>query len=444
MPNKFSLGVLQTFGDPYWFEDTYPENVGDWRTGQHFVDLARQLEQAKLDFSFFLDIQSVVRSADGSMDAALKVASPLSDPMYLMPLLAQATEHIGLISTASTTFYPPFMLARAFSTLDSVSGGRIGWNIVTSYEEGEALNYGLTEVPEHDERYDRADEFVELTRKLWESWEPEAVVRDLETRTYTDGSKVHSVDHVGKYFRSRGPLPTGRSPQGVPFLAQAGASPRGRDFAAKHAELTFVNSAGISIDDLRATREDLRERASKHGRNPDDLNVTYSVLLKFLPDDFDQSKPLPVPEQEFDFAMLAMSQTLNTDLSQFPLDEPFPVDTPPTGLLSMFEDFVAASRRGLTLRDAVIQTFVGADPQQPAKDAPGFHGTPEQVADKIIEFMDQIGGDGVMLTGDIGYGAEFQERFAERFMPRLREAGVVRSHYLEGATLRESMRALRG
>ncbi|HWI22943.1 MAG TPA: NtaA/DmoA family FMN-dependent monooxygenase [Baekduia sp.] len=444
MANKFSLGILDAFTDPYWVEDTYPDGVGDWRTGQYYVDFVRQLEEAKVDFLFFLDIQAVVRGADGSMDAALKVGSPMLDPMYLMPLLARATKHIGLISTASTTFYPPFMLARAFSTLDSISGGRIGWNIVTSYEEGEALNYGLTEVPEHDERYERADEFVELTRKLWESWEPEAVIRDVETHTYTDGSKVHSVDHVGRYFRSRGPLPTGRSPQGVPFLAQAGASPRGRDFASKHGELTFVNSAGVPIDDLRAIREDLRARARKQGRNPDELNVTYSVLQRFLPDDFDQNEPLAVSEREYEGALHMMSQSLNTDLSQFAADKPFPVDTPPTGLLSMFEDFVAASKRGLTLREAVIETFVGVDPNQPAKDAPGFHGTPEQVADKIIEFMDQVGGDGVMLTGRTGSGPEFQEQFVERFMPRLREAGVVRSDYVEGATLRESMRALRG
>lgn len=443
MSKKFSVGILNAFRDPYWDEGSYPVGEPDWSTGHHFLEYARQLEAAKVDYLFFLDTQAVVRRKDGSMDSSLKVRPPTPDPMCLLPVLAHGTEHIGLISTASTTFYPPFLLARALSTLDSMSGGRIGWNIVTSYEEGEMLNYGLREVPEPEERYERADEFLALTRKLWESWEPGAVLRDLETRTYTDASKVHSVDHVGKYFRSRGPLVTQRSPQGVPYLAQAGASPRGRDFAAKHAELTFVSSGGVSTDDLRATRDDLRDRARRHGRDPDDLNVTFSVPLRFLDDDFDQSKPVPVPDHEFALFLNAMSQTLNTDLSQFPADKPFPVDTPPAGVQSMFESFVGASKRGLTLRDAVIEQCLGVDPKQPAKAAPGFHGTPEQVADKVIEFMDQVGGDGVMLHGNTGFGAQFEERFAKRFMPRLRDAGVVRSDYIDGATLRENMQGLR-
>ncbi|HWH25131.1 MAG TPA: NtaA/DmoA family FMN-dependent monooxygenase [Pseudolysinimonas sp.] len=443
MTKKFSIGTLQQFSDPYWGRADYPADAPDWTTGQSFIDQARQLEEAKFDYVFFLDVQAVVRDTQGSMEAALKVASTAPDPMYLLPLLAQATRHIGLIATASTTFYSPFMLARAFSTLDSIARGRVGWNIVTSYEEHEAKNYGLTETLPHAERYERADEFVEVARKLWESWEPDAVIRDLETMTYTDASRVHSVDHVGKYFRSQGPLVTSPSPQRVPFLAQAGASPRGRDFAAKHAELTFVNSAGVSTDDLKAARDDIRARAVSAGRNPDDINVTFSFLQQFLPDDFDQSLPVPISQQAYEFALLAMCQTLNLDLTAFPADEPFPVDTPPSGVTSMFENMIGASKRGLTLREAVTEQFVGVDPKMPARDAPGFHGTPEQVADKALEFMDAVGGDGIMLTGDIGSGDAFTERVTERFMPRLRAGGAIREDYVDGMTLRESMKSLR-
>lgn len=442
MTAKFSIGVLQSFTDLYWYEDSYPVDAPDWRKGHPHVELARQFEAANFDYIFYLDSQGVMRGADGSMEAALKSMPPSHDPMLLLPILAQATSKIGLVATASTTYYPPFLLARAFNTIDNLSGGRAGWNIVTSIATSEAQNFGLDDVMDHDERYARADEFVDLTCRLWEAWEAGAEIRDERTLTYTDAAMVHSIDHAGRYFKSRGPLPASRSPQVIPYLAQAGASPAGREFAAKHAELTFVSSSGLSYEEMRLVRDDLRERTRRHGRNPDDLNVTFGITQRFLPDDFDQNLPVPVSDREYENAEAIMSISLNTDLSKFDRDKPFPADTPPAGIVSFFAAFVKASERGLTMREAVLEQYLGVDPHTPAAQAPGYHGTPEQIAAKVIETMEQVGGDGVMLVGPVGRGPVVEERLG-RFAAVLRHAGVVRSNYSDGDTFRDRMRALR-
>ncbi|HWI22994.1 MAG TPA: NtaA/DmoA family FMN-dependent monooxygenase [Baekduia sp.] len=431
----FALGILQSFTPPAWLASDDRLHGGDWWDGDYYVETTKRLEDAEFDFVFYHDTLAVQRRSDGSMDAALRWAAtaPAHDPLCLLPVLGRATDRIGLLGTASTTFSNPYQVARTFSTLDSLTRGRIGWNIVTSFEGDAAANFGLDVLPDHSERYDRADEFVEVTKKLWNAWEEGAVIADLESDTYVDASKVHSVDHVGKHFRSRGPLNTQRSPQVVPFLAQAGASPRGRDFAAKHAEFVFA-VPGIDVDAAREIREDLRRRAELAGRDPDDLMVVFGCNVAFEPDDWDPEVPVPVTDAQFYSQLEWWSASINFDLATLPLDEPIPADLPGAGITSMFQTLAEMGRMGKTLRQS-IESF--------AKSRGGFRGTPEQVAGQMMDFMDAVGGDGIMLTREWEYNAAFLDAATDRMAPALVKAGVIGTETRTGNTLRARMRSIR-
>ena len=209
------------------------------------------------------------------MREAHGVFAPKHDPIPLATLIANDTEHLGVVATMSTTFWPPWMLARMSSTIDHIAGGRFGWNIVSSAEDRSAQNFGMDKMPEHDQRYEVADEYLDLVTQLWDSWEPDAVVLDHESGTYADGTKVHTIDFEGKYFKSRGPLNTARSPQGQPVFVQAGASPKGREFASKWADSIIATATGVEA--MKAYRDDVRERMVAHGRKPDDCKVLFLV-----------------------------------------------------------------------------------------------------------------------------------------------------------------------
>jgi len=213
----------------------------------------------------------------GTSEVYLKYATmaPKHDPAPLAAIMAAATSKMGIVATMSTTFYPPFLLARLCSTLDSIAEGRFGWNIVTSGEDGSAQNFGMDKLTEHDLRYDIADEYLDLVCQLWESWEPDAVIRDRETNTYADFKKVHAIHFAGKYFKSRGPLNTVRAPQGRPSFVQAGGSPKGRQFASKYADSIIAVANGV--EGMKAYRDDVRARAAAQGRNPDDIKVLFVV-----------------------------------------------------------------------------------------------------------------------------------------------------------------------
>ena len=347
-------------------------------------------------------------------------------------MIAGATQRIGLVGTASTSFFSPYQVARLFSTLDSLSGGRIGWNIVNSFEDAEAQNFGLDRLPEHAERYDRAEEFVAATRALWEGWQEGSLLRDEASNTYIDPTKVVSTDFQGQYHRVRGPLNVLRAPQGVPVLAQAGASERGRSFAAQHAELTFVPTDGGSYERLRATRDDIRARAAALGRDPDRVSVVFPVNLFFTEHAWNRGDGVPASEYQVEAAVLWLSQSLDLDLGQFPLDEPFPLDIPPSGIRSMFEGLRQMSQTGMTLREAVLATRYSAGDLN-------FFGTPEQIGQKILDFMGAVGGDGIMLNGTMQLTGADLDLITDRLVPYLRDAGVL--HAVDGPplTLRERL-----
>ncbi len=428
---KFHLGYFTKFGATSWPGDG-KEFGSKWADGSYHKELAKILEAAKFDFIFFEDTLIVGDRYAGSMELDLKNAtlSPKLDPLPLLPVMAQETSHIGLVATASTTFYPPYLLARLLSTIDSLTKGRAGWNMVTSSERNAALNFGMDKLLPPTERYDIADEFVELVKQLWDSWEEGAVVADTESGVYVDHTKVHTVNFEGKHFRSRGPLNTVRSPQGYPVLAQAGASERGRAFSSKNAEVVLGMMTG-GAPGMKAYRDDIRQRAQAQGRNPDDIKVFFLTPVNIYPDG---GQPPEMTEAEkqasFEHNIVMASSSLDVDFSLYDVDAPVPQDIVAGGHTSALEHMKKAGREeGKSLRD-LFSTGVGASGMD-------FSGTVAEVAEKMMAVMDEVGGDGFLIEGS-GYNRQLSD-LVDGVIPALQKAGVVRQEY-SGNTLREILR----
>jgi long-chain alkane monooxygenase len=429
---KFHLGMFTKFGATSWPGDG-TEFGAQWADGSYHIELARQLEAAKFDFILFEDTVMVADRYGGSAELDLKhaVLSPKNDPIPLLPLMAQATSNIGLIATASTTFYPPYLLARLLSTVDSLTRGRVGWNIVTSSEKNAAANFGMDALLPPTQRYDIADEYVELTKQLWDSWEEGALVADPKTGVYVDHTKVHTINFEGKHFKSRGPLNTLRSPQGRPVLCQAGASERGREFAAKHAQVVLGMMTG-GVPGMKAYREDLRRRAEAYGRDPDELKVIFLTPVNILPEG---DTPRDMTEEEkqlsFEYNIVMASSSLDIDFSQYDPDAPVPQDLTAGGHTSALDHMKKAGREeGKTLRD-LFSTGIGASGMD-------FSGTPQQVADKMMAVMDEVGGDGFLIEGS-HYNHQLSE-LINGVVPALQKAGAMRTEY-SGKTFRENLNA---
>ena len=249
-----------------------PEKIRhQWHETEYWEEIARTLEEGLFDAFFFADGWG----GGGEDSIRWAIQFPTHDPLLLLSRLSAVTDRLGLASTLSTTFYPPYMLARKLATLDHITKGRVGWNVVTSIHDGEARNFGMT-LPPHDERYDRADEYMELVDQLWSSWDPDAVVMDMDTPLFADPEKVHRIDFEGRWYSSTGPLNVLPSPQRRPVIFQAGASDRGRDFAARWADCVFA--FGGSPARTREFRADLEARMERHGRDPSDLQVIEASI----------------------------------------------------------------------------------------------------------------------------------------------------------------------
>ena len=428
---KFHLGYFTKFGATSWPGDG-KEFGSNWIDGSYHKELARILEAAKFDFILFEDTTIVGDRYAGSMELDLKNATlaPKLDPLPLLPLMAQDTSHIGLIATASTTFYPPYLLARLLSTVDSLTGGRAGWNMVTSSEKNAALNFGMDKLLPPTVRYDIADEYVDLVKQLWDSWEEGALVANTETGVYVDHTKVHTIDFVGEHFRSRGPLNTVRSPQGYPMLAQAGASERGRAFSSKNAEVVLGMMTG-GVSGMKAYREDIRNRAEAQGRNPDDIKVVFLTPVNILPEGVEQQEMTDAEKQaSFEHNIVMASSSLDVDFSLYDLDGPVPQDIVAGGHTSALDHMKKAGREeGKSLRDlfSMGQGASGMD----------FSGTPQQIAEKMMAVMDEVGGDGFLIEGS-GYNRQLPQ-LVDELVPALQQAGAVRTEYT-GNTLREILR----
>src|SRR5271170_550806 len=430
MPKPFHLAWFTNFTAGNW-DGTFSHG-GSPRDGRFFVDMAQALERACFDYVISEDKLLVPEAYRGSTETTLKYAQqvPKHDPMPLAAMVAAATSHVGVVATMSTLAWPPFMLARASSTIDHIAGGRFGWNIVTSGEDLAAQNFGMDVLPPRDLRYAMADEYMDLVNQLFDSWEPEAVVKDRARGVYADSTKVHPIHFKGEFFKCRGPLNTAPSPQGRPTYVQAGGSPRGRAFAAKHADSIIASCYGVA--GMREYRDDVRRHAVGFGRNPDDIKVLY-LVYPFLGETKDEAQAkyqrLVGSDGFIEAALASLGQITDIDFSKFALDEPLPRITTngEQGSLDRFAQWGS----GKTLRRLASERFDnGLD----------LIGTPDEVADNMARAMEEIGGDGFLISTPFQrVGRRFVNEVCEGLVPALQRRGVVRETYSR-STLRETLR----
>jgi FMN-dependent oxidoreductase (nitrilotriacetate monooxygenase family) len=336
--------------------------------------------------------------------------------------MAHETSRLGVVATMSTSFYPPFLLARLTATVDHLTRGRLGWNIVTSAEDRAAQNFGMEKLYEHDLRYEMADEYLQVVTQLWESWDPDAVVRDRERGVYVDHTKVRRVDFQGTYHRSRGPLNTVRPPQGRPVLCQAGASPKGRAFAAKYADT--IIAVGNDVAQMKGYRDDIRERLVGYGRKPDDCKVLF--LVSPLVDETqelarDKARRWIEDPMYVEFVLAEISAITEVDFSRFDLDEPLPDDLTTNGERGTLNAFMQRGS-GKTLRELV---GLGLTPGS-------FElvGTPDAVAEQMGEIMEAVGGDGFLLTCPSNrLNRRYVAEITDGLVPALQRRGLTRTGY---------------
>jgi long-chain alkane monooxygenase len=432
----FHLSWFTNFTPYAWQGDWAPNGPTDWTGGFH-IEQAKAMERACFDYIIFEDALMIPNSYGGSMEAPLRNGSPSPkhDPVPLATLIAAQTSQLGVVATMSTSFYPPFLLARLASTIDHIAGGRFGWNIVSSAEDLAAQNFGMDALPEHDLRYDMADEYFDLVCQLWDSWEEGAIVMDRATQTYADHTKVHEINYVGKYYTSRGPLNTARSPQGRPAFVQAGASPRGREFAARAADSIIAIAPGIA--GMKAYRDDVRARMARIGRDPDDCKVLFVVTPILGSTEAEaqaEAQRLTEAPGFFEQSLVGLSGITEIDFSQFDLDQPLPPLTT-NGERGSLEKFVAGNGDGTvkTLRQLILENHRGRCIE--------LIGTPDQVAEKMGKVMDTVGGDGFLISRQgAGRTRKYIAEICDGLVPALQRRGLTRTSY-DHEQLRDNLRA---
>jgi FMN-dependent oxidoreductase (nitrilotriacetate monooxygenase family) len=429
----FHMGWFCNFTAGAW-DDSFAAGYSPWN-GRFYMDMAQALERACFDYIMLEDTLMVTESYGESMEATLKFAqfAPKHDPAPLAALIGSVTRSLGVVATMSTLAYPPFMLARLCCTLDHICEGRFGWNIVTSGEDTVAQNFGLDKLPPREVRYEMADEYMDVIHQLFESWDPDAVVTDRATGTYADYRKVRAINHEGKYFKVRGPLNTVPSPQYKPAFVQAGGSPRGRAFAARHAHSVIATANGI--DGMKAYRDDVRAKAAAFGRDPDDIKVLFLIYPTLA-----ETKSLAIEKHArlteapgfVERALSGISTTTDIDFSKFDLDQPLPPLTTngEQGSLDKFAQWGS----GKTLRQLVKERFGGV------KEEIELIGTPDEVAATMGEVMEEVGGDGFLISTPFQRtNRRFINEICEGLIPALQRRGLTRTVYTK-ATLRETLR----
>jgi FMN-dependent oxidoreductase (nitrilotriacetate monooxygenase family) len=406
----------------------YPGGLPDANFNfQHLKRFAQTLEHGRFDAFFMADHLAVLNMP---IEALMRSATVTSfDPLTLLPALAVVTEHLGLIATASTTYNEPYHIARKFASLDHISGGRAGWNVVTSGNPNEAMNFGLEEHVEHATRYRRAREFFDVVTGLWDSWADDAFVRDVEAGIYFDPKKLHILNHQGEFLRVRGPLNVARPIQGWPVIVQAGASEAGRQLAAETAEVIFA--AGSNLASARAFYADVKGRMGKLGRDRDHLKVLPGAFV-VVGDTVVEAREKRARLDSlvhYDSAIASLSIALGHDASRFNPDGPLPEIPESNASKSGRERIVEmAKRESLTVRQLAqrVGGYSGL----------AFVGTPGTIADQMEEwlFTEACDGFNVMfpnLSGGLN-------DFVYRVVPELQRRGLFRREY-EGAMLRENL-----
>ena len=384
-----------------------------------WIELAQLLERAKFDSLFLADVVGTYDIYKGGAETSIREAMqiPVNDPTLLIPAMAHATEHLGFAYTGSIFAEHPFNFARRASTLDHLTKGRVAWNIVTSYLPNAAQNLGFGDLPPHDDRYARGDDYLEVLYKLWEaSWEDGAVVRDVTRGVYADPAKVHRIDHHGPYYDVPGPHLCEPSPQRTPLLFQAGSSDRGREFAARHAECVFIVGGGRA--ELIA---DLRARAARYGRRPEDIKICLAVSLVIGGTESEaRAKADDLNEMlSIEGGLAHMSGNLGADLSAFDPAQPI-ADHEFNGVLGFLKSVAAhAPAGGLTFGDLARQQMSGQ----------WLVGSAEQIADKLAAYGES-GVDGFNLIYATTPGTFVD--FIEGVAPILKQRGLMQTEYTPG------------
>ncbi|SFP39479.1 FMN-dependent oxidoreductase, nitrilotriacetate monooxygenase family [Variovorax sp. 770b2] len=404
---------------------------GAWRDANfnfaHLKQLAQTLERGRFDAFFMADHLAVLNMPIEALQRSHTVTS--FEPFTLLSALAQHTKHIGLVATASTTFDEPFHIARRFASLDHLSEGRAGWNIVTTSNPDAALNFGRDDHMEHDERYARAREFYDVVTGLWDSWADDAFERDAESGRFFDPAKLHVLDHKGKYLSVRGPLHIARPVQGWPLIVQAGASEAGRQLAAETAEAIFAAPGTLAA--ARSFYADIKGRMRKLGREPDHLKILPAAFV-VVGDTVEEARAIRARLDSlvhYDSAIASLSIQLGHDASTFDPDAPLP-DVPETNASQSSRARVIELARSekLTVRQ-LAQRLGGYG-------GLAFVGTAQTIADEMQEWLETEGSDGfnVMfpwLPGGL-------DAFVDKVVPELQRRGIFRREY-EGRTLRENL-----
>jgi len=407
----------------------YPGAVPDANFNFPFIKrMIRKLEAGKFDAFFMADHLAVLNMPVEALKRSHTVTS--FEPFTLLSALAAVTENIGLVATGSTTFDAPYHVARRFASLDHISGGRAGWNIVTTSNPDAALNFGLDDHMEHAERYKRAREFYDVVTGLWDSFADDAFPRDVASGIYMDPEKMHVLDHKGAYLKVRGPLNIARPVQGWPVIVQAGASEDGRQLAAETAEAVFTG--GGPIGDARALYADIKGRMARLGRDPDHLKILPGafVVVGDSVEEAREKRALLDSKVDYANAIASLSINLGTDASQFDPDAPLPDDIPDTNASkSGRERVIALARReNLTVRQLAqrLGGYAGS----------AFVGTPKGIADEMQEWLETEASDGFNIM--FPYLPEGLDDFVDRVVPELQRRGIFRKEY-EGRTLRENL-----
>ncbi len=393
----------------------------------HLKRFARKLEAGKFDAFFMADHLAVLNMPVEALKRSHTVTS--FEPFTLLSALAGATERIGLVATASTTFDAPYHVARRFASLDHISGGRAGWNIVTTSNPDAALNFGLTEHKEHGERYDRAREFYDVVTGLWDSFADDAFTRDRESGLYFDPDRMHVLDHKGEHLSVRGPLNIARPVQGWPVIVQAGASEAGRQLAAETAEAVFA--AHRTLAEGQAFYADIKGRMAKFGRDPDHLKILPGVLV-VVGDSVEEAREKRALLDSFvhyDSAIASLSIALGHDASGFDPDGPLPKIPDTNASKSGRERTIALARdENLTVRQ-LAQRLGGYG-------GLAFVGTPATIADAMEQWLVERGSDGFNIM--FPYLPEGLDDFVDKVVPELQRRGLFRTEYA-GTTLRDHL-----
>jgi FMN-dependent oxidoreductase (nitrilotriacetate monooxygenase family) len=412
-------------GQPYlWLDEDIPVDASvniHW-----YIEQARLAEQAKFDLIFIVDSQFI--TADSPPHYLNRL-----EPLTLLSALAVTTEHLGLVATMTTSYNDPFNIARRLASLELISGGRSGWNVVTSGDAGAAGNFSRAEHYDYDTRYARGLEFVRVAQGLWDSYEEDAFPRDRATRTFLDPARQHALNHSGDHFQVAGPLNISRSPQGQPVIFQAGDSEQGRDLGATIGEGIFTHAPNLAAG--QAFYQDLKSRAARKGRDPDHIVVMPGAAV-FVGDTDDEAREIEYDlqnrDKDFDRALAELGRPFAWhDFRQYDLDAPFPQEAlifAERGFRTGAEKIAkAAQDNGWTLRQTVES--ISAPRQTP------FAGSPETVATRLQEWFDARALDG--LNYHIGHPSQWR-RFREEVVPILQERGVVRTEY-DATTLRGNL-----